>query len=777
MRRLTTGPVHLFGRIGNLSAPPWRLAPPRVVPLSPPNLYKLPCGAEEIVLGQCPNRTSAPEPAARTLLSGRIELPAGGEPVRGRAAVTELERFLDRHGAGGLRSREGEYCLAHLTRDGGTLYLYRGLTTTRGLYYRLCHHGLIFATDPEDLCDPERPLHRQVDVDVLAALAIETPVPDDASWYHGVRRLPAGYLLTAGAGGLRVERHDDLRVAEPARDPFPVAARSFRTLCSAAVARAVADVPTSGIQLSGGLDSAVVAFEAHRHGDTTLFPFHFHYDLPAMADEKAMAEAVARQCGLRLDVLDGTASLAPGGDYLLPGLPARAPLTHGFVLPNLASCEALAARPGPRRLLSGVGGDELQLHDFMTPLRSFGRRALNPLAAGAPPWQLFDNAVIRQFLGRSLKEPAPASWAGRAFAAARVLRGTAPMRRTPFDPSLVEGVPWFTAEAISAARGVGESAMAGYADGFARARAGVRRTWLEMYLTYVNFHRNANDYTMATWQHAVFDAQGIEYVAPLVDRALAEFSLTLDTRYRYVVHRGHPVSKPLMRAGYTGLLPRALLARLDKVDYSSPYETFVLNNKSLVGDLLGADSRLAELGLLAPHAVRRLLNAPTWQLRRKAGELVHTASLELWLRGGDRRPNEPIPAVEPPPATRRTSPAPVAKPAVAALPAAGDAAWRMTPDAVVRFLPDEAVLLNEREFKLYRLDADGADLLGEVLRCGCWARLEAALRNGDHATTAKRLDRARELIGSLIHAGLLDGPLPRRNTGDHDRSVETGRTG
>jgi asparagine synthase (glutamine-hydrolysing) len=773
VRRLTTGPVPLCGAVGDVTAAPSRKV--SVVDHQDAAVLGRRCGPDEIVLGQRFEPSGAPRSSERTVLSGRIELPTGGTPAAGPGALTELEAFLDRQGVDALASCRGEFCLAHADRNGSTLYLYRSLTTVRGLYHRRRGDRLMFSTDPEDLCDPRRRLRDQLDRDVLAALAIEAPLPDDTSWYAGVRRLPAGHLLVVDRREVRIDRHDDLRVAEPARLPFPAAATAFRELCSNAVARAVEDVPTVGIQLSGGLDSAVVAFEASRHGQSRLHPFHFHYDLPGMADERAMAEVVARDCRLDLTVIDDTASLGPGADYLVSALPQRAPLTHGYVRAYLSSSEHLGAQPGPRRLLSGVGGDELLAPDFLTPARTLGWRSLNPLRAGAAPWQLLDNHVIHQLLGRPLDDAAPAGRWSRLRWHGRVLRGRVPIRTSSVEAtSLTDGIPWFMPEAMDAARAVGTAAVRHRADGFEAAGAGLERRWQETFTTYELFHRHINDYHMAAWQTVVFDDTGIEYVPPLFDRDLVEFCLRLTTRYRETVHRGQQVSKALMRAAYAGHLPRALLARLDKVDYGPVNETLVINNKELFRNLLGPGSQLAELDLVAPPLVSEVLDEPTWQLRRVASELVNTASVELWLRGCDRLPHEPIPTIDLPAAQSRT-----ATPPAMAAQTSGDeppgpepeaGSWRPGASTVIRFLADEAVLLDEEQFTLYRLNRASADLLSRALRCGTWPRLEAELRRSDTSTTDDDVRRARSFVTSLCRAGLLTGRAARTLL-EHDAAV------
>lgn len=784
--RVTMGPVRICGHTATVSAGSWRRVR-YVAGDRPPPVCDTSGDHGGILLGQCldgaglPPATGAPgydtptppavdiqRTAQRTVLSGHVELPGGVGSISGPEGVGYLQRFLDEHGVLGLPGRRGRYCLAYLTPTGDALYLYRSLTMVQPLYYRRWRDGLIFSTDPEDLCDPDRPLCGQVDAAVLAVLAAETPLSDGAFWYEGVKRLPAGYLLTVTGGRVRVEQHDDVRVKEPTRMSFREAARTFRTLCAAAVDRAVADTPSCGIQFSGGLDSAVVAFEANQQPHAAVVPYHFHYALPALTDERRMAEQVASHLGLRLEVIDDTASLAPGGDYLVRALPTRAPIVHGLFTPQLAVSDALARLPAPRHLFSGIGGDELLPADDGTPLRTFGLRGLNPLAAGSAPWQLLDTDIASQLLGYSvtlIDGPAPSAGLWARFAATtRTLRGTAPLGTLPLDPVLTDGVPWFTPDLFARARKLSEVAWDEYTKGFARARAGVKRTWLEMYLTYVRFHQNVNDYNAAAWQHAVYGPRGIHFIAPLLDPDLVEFALTLTTRYRQLVHRGHKVPKALMRAAYAEFLPREVVGRLGRVDYGPVNETFLLNNKTMIGDLLGPDSMLAAGGLIQPQAVRQALVGPTWKLRRQANELIHTVAIELWLRGCRRRPHEPIAPLEltvkgaarPPrtsPQSKKTPENQAVSPTACEPPAV---AWHLSPHVTARFLPDEAVLLDEDEFRVYRLSRTSAKLLALVLQCGTWKELEKTLHHNEAgAFIPPQLDKVCAFISSLIQAGLL----------------------
>jgi hypothetical protein len=785
--RVRIGPVRICGRAATVSAGPWwrvrHIAGDR-----PPPVCDVPGNHGEILFGQGLDGVDMPaatdtlgynnstppgvdtlRTAQRTMLCGHVELPGSAGSISGAEGVRYLQRFLDEHGVFGLPGCRGQYCLAYLTLTGDALYLYRSLTMIRPLYYHRWRDGLVFSTDPEDLCDPNRLLRGQVDAAALAVLAVETALPNGASWYDGVNTLPAGYLLTLTDGRVQVTQHDDVRVGEPTRMGFREAARTFRTLCAAAVDRAVADTSSCGIQFSGGLDSAVVAFEASRHPHAAVVPYHFHYALPALTDERRMAERVASHLGLHLEVIDDTASLAPGGAYLIGALPTRAPIAHGLFTPQLALSDALAHLPAPRRLLTGVGGDELLLSDDGTPLRTFGLQGLNPLAAGRAPWQLLDDDVASQMLGYSIRElidgPTPSAglW-GRFAATVRVLRGTAPLATSPLDPVLGDRASWVTPDVFAQARKLGEVAWREHAEGFARARAGVKRTWLEMYLTYVRFHQIVNDYHAAAWQHAIYDPRGIHYIAPLLDPDLVEFCLTLTTRYRELVHRGHKVPKAVMRAAYAESLPREVVGRVARVDYGQVNETFLLNNKTMIGDLLGPDSMLAADGLIQPQAIRQALAQPAWKLRRQANELIHTVAVELWLRGCQRRPHQPITSLESTAkaATRpgHTSPQPeneLENQPISSTPCQPPAmAWHLSPHVTPHFLPDEAVLLDERDFRVYRLSQTSAKLLALILQCDTWKELEKAFHRSDDATFIPLpLDKVCAFINSLLQTGLL----------------------
>jgi hypothetical protein len=323
---------------------------------------------------------------------------------------------------------------------------------------------------------------------------------------------------------------------------------------------------------------------------------------------------------------------------------------------------------------------------------------------------------------------------------------------------------------MDSARTVAAAAVQGRAAGFEAACAGFERRWQEAFTTYELFHRHINDYHMAAWQTVAFDDAGIEFAPPLLDRYLVEHCLRLETRYRMAVHRGQQVHKALMRAAYAGSLPRALLARLDKVDYGPVNETLVIDNKELFRNLLGPGSELAELGLVAPRQVSAVLDEPTWQLRRVANELVNTASVELWLRGCDRRPHDPIPDTDLPAAsTSKGGDGPARSFAVARAPSDPpldtgeevDGSWRPAPSTVIRFLADEAVLLDEQRFTLYRLNGASSDLLSRALRCGTWPRLEAELRRDGTGAGDDEVLRARSFVTSLCQAGLLTGDAAR----------------
>jgi hypothetical protein len=75
---------------------------------------------------------------------------------------------------------------------------------------------------------------------------------------------------------------------------------------------------------------------------------------------------------------------------------------------------------------------------------------------------------------------------------------------------------------------------------------------------------------------------------------------------------------------------------------------------------------------------------------------------------------------------------------------------------IPHFLSDEAVLLDEHDFRVYRLSQTSAKLLKLILQCNTWKELGKALHQSDDPTfIPPPVDKICAFMSSLIQTGLL----------------------
>lgn len=382
----------------------------------------------------------------------------------------------------------------------------------------------------------------------------------------------------------------DFEVGGEADPGFAAAATGIRERLADSVRRATEGAETVGVLLSGGLDSAIVAHEAVRAG-VEVVAIHHRYRLPGFDEETRAAEAVAGCLGIRLEVLDTTESLGPGGDYLHSVLAGDTPLSHGHVPAYVAT-----SRLGPMRLLLGFGADELFACPPGRARRVLGAAVLNPLRAGSPFWQL-----------RRSPDTAPS-------------HGLGVWRRLP--------PIWLTRPARNALLELQRQAAAGYRDGFPGSSAPAP----DALISYMAVHWALDERGVNAKVEGILGPAGVDVALPFIEPALVRYCLRLGTPYRWQMQRGHLFPKALLRFAYRDLLPRPVVGRIWKTDYGIPARVFVARNRLVVKEVLDADSILASRGVIDPVAVAAIIDGEAWNLRAHAEDLTDAASVELWLR-------------------------------------------------------------------------------------------------------------------------------------------------
>ncbi len=330
---------------------------------------------------------------------------------RGPASARNVARVHAAGTAGLPGALKGEYWAVLWDRAARRGFVATDHMGVHAPYWARRGAGIVFASDLPLLLDA-LPAVPDPDLVAMAHWLVTSVPPDGRSLYRGVRRLPAGHVLDLGPATTGPRRYWALTSGPPGTARRDEVVGRLRETLATSVARRVPATGETGVLLSGGLDSSVVAaLAASRaegsgavHAYSATFPNH-----PSV-DESRLIDLTATRLGLpatRIDVRGGSAIRGA-----LAYLDAwRVPPTS----PNLFFWTPLlqrAADDGVRVMLDGEGGDELfGLSPFLLADRLVaGRLPSMVRLAGAFPGSATARARARRLrrFGLAAALPAPA---------------------------------------------------------------------------------------------------------------------------------------------------------------------------------------------------------------------------------------------------------------------------------------------------------------------------------------------------------------------------------
>ncbi len=440
----------------------------------------------------------------------------------------------------------------------------------------------------------------------LSASAIEDflaygYIPDPATIYAGVRRLPAAHCLILRRGEAAPAPHRYWRPATAPLaigEPEAVAELSGR-LRAATAARLVSDVPL-GAFLSGGVDSAGVVAIAASLRETPLDTFTIGFE--GSEDETPYAEMVARRYGTRQHN-ERAASIDMIGAARLQGSIFGEPFGDQSSVPTHTVC-ALARRHATVAI-SGDGGDEVfagyrryRFHKLAESARALlpapvRRRVLGDLARLYPK---LDRAPRWLRAKATLTELSLDSAMGYFRTVARVQDER---RRALLSPHLAAELDGYDPAARLATL-MAESATE---DALAQAQYADLQTWLSGGIL-VKVDRASM-------------ANSLEVRAPLLDHRLVEWGMSLAPELKIRGASGKHVLKRALRP----LLPEAVLDR-PKQGFATSLAALFRREAARVRAHVLSD-RMRDSGLFEQGALGRLLD------EHHSGRLDH--SLPIWL--------------------------------------------------------------------------------------------------------------------------------------------------
>ncbi len=285
----------------------------------------------------------------------RDELRQAGCPLRTHSDSEIALHLYAKEGSAALHRLRGEFAFLIWDELRGELFAARDRFGIKPLYY--AEHGgrLYLASEVKALLACGLPA--AWDAEAFADHLLVGHAAD-RTLFAGVRQVPPGCYLLAGADGVAVRRYWDLDY--PTADELPAETGHLddvlAALREAVQVRTHADVPVA-YHLSGGVDSSsVVALAAETGADLPTFTVRFD---DGGFDEGARARRTATMFGARhTEIFVGREELVGRIDDVAFAGEMIQENSHGIA--RLMQSEAIHAH-GYKAVLAGEGGDEMFL--------------------------------------------------------------------------------------------------------------------------------------------------------------------------------------------------------------------------------------------------------------------------------------------------------------------------------------------------------------------------------------------------------------------------------
>jgi asparagine synthase (glutamine-hydrolysing) len=556
----------------------------------------------------------------------RQVLKARGHRFETRCDTEVIPHLFEEHGLSFVSHLNGMFAFAIFDMRENRLILGRDRAGEKPLYYLEQGGEVMFASEIKALLAHPR-VSREIDLPALTRYLLYGYFPAPHTPFVRVRKLPAGHLLIAERGTLRIEPYWDLRrhvrssgegSGGPTEDE---AARQVRRLLAEAVAlRLRADVPV-GVFFSGGVDSSATAALAVEITGRPIPTFTLGF-----TDKDFNEAGYARRAAAHLGTEHHETIV--GEPEMMQGLLTMArfldePLADASIVPTYLLSRF--ARQHVKVALGGEGGDEL-FAGYPTYLGDRLARLYGRLPSGV------------RGLARRLVERIPPAFNNvgteyllKKFVAAADL------------PSAIRHQIWFGAFSPGQQRELlSEGALAALAacdppnDPLADARAilggvEVRDPLNALLLT--DFLMYLQDDLLTKVDRASM-ATSLEVRAPFLHHPLVEYVAGLPASMKL---KGL-TSKRILKVAMGDRLTREITSRR-KRGFNIPLARFMHGGLAPLMRRALDPERVKRGGILRPAAVERLLGEHMARRRDNGRLLWNLLMLQLWhsrhFEGGD----------------------------------------------------------------------------------------------------------------------------------------------
>ncbi|OGF69637.1 asparagine synthase (glutamine-hydrolyzing) [Candidatus Giovannonibacteria bacterium RIFCSPLOWO2_02_FULL_45_14] len=193
-----------------------------------------------------------------------------------------------------VKKLEGMFAIAIWDKKGGKLLLARDRFGEKPLYYSFFNGNFIFGSEPKSIL--AHPAARaELDRSTLEKYLLYEFVPAPQTIFKNILKLSAGHFLVLKNGKIRLEKYWDVTENNPLAD---LPSQDFQKVLEDKLDQAVkkmlvSDVPL-GVFLSGGIDSATIAYFAQKNSKDKIETFSVGFDKDSF-DETPYALAAAKQ--------------------------------------------------------------------------------------------------------------------------------------------------------------------------------------------------------------------------------------------------------------------------------------------------------------------------------------------------------------------------------------------------------------------------------------------------------------------------------------------------
>lgn len=539
---------------------------------------------------------------------------------RGHRFVTECDTEVllaayAEWGAAMLDRLRGIYAFAIWDQRAEELFLARDRLGVKPLYYAKTDEGFAFASEPKAVLAAGA--SSTIDHDALAEYLTFLWVPDPATLFAQVRKLPPGHCALYSADELRIRPYWDLEFEideEPTEREWIAQVRE--TTQESIRAQMISDVPL-GAFLSGGLDSGTVVKTMNGEvGRVSTYTIGF--------DERDLAYDLvpddlryARRLSETLDVDYHERMLEPDVIELLPALMHHLddPIADPAAISTYLICSE--AREELTVILSGMGADEIFAGYPRHLAASFGR-PLDWVPMGM-------RRAARTGLEGRLSMGEPGRFRAPRRNAMKFLRG--------IDGSAIEryltSASYYRPDELPTILAPDVRAAMRGADPFHLHREASERVstehWLNQ-LLYIDAKTFLPCLNLA-YTDKMSMAASTEVRVPLIDDELVNLtarmpaSLKLNGRTR----------KYALKKAMEGVLPDDIVWR-PKAGFGAPIRAWLSGPlRPMVADLL-AEEQLRRRGLVDPQAVARLIRDNDAGVADNALRIWALLVLELWMQ-------------------------------------------------------------------------------------------------------------------------------------------------